>query len=220
MFDQGEMTALQAYGAGAKKAPAWSYEPWMPCPASMWCSAYNDRFSASLLNRRIVQRGGAGLSFFGGGGVVYAPALAEIWCSFVGDGGTMHPDAYHGCGTRPASKERWCDPASSSNPHQCPWRPEHLAHMLTHFETHPYGYNEVLVATTNWTSKMPDLIQAIIWAENVKVGRRDRQLAASTAEAQARGVHAGFLRQFPHATPRLLKLDLSGALDSPFAEPA
>ena len=88
---QGELTAVQAYGEGATEAPAWAYEPWLPCPDNMWCHVYNDRLSASLLNKRIVQRGCTGLAFFGGVGVVYAPARTDIWCSFVGDGGTMHP---------------------------------------------------------------------------------------------------------------------------------
>jgi len=214
MFDQGEMGALQAYGAGAQQAPPWSYEPWMPCPSSMWCAAYNDRLSASLLNRRIVQRGGSGLSFFGGVGVIYAPAITRIWCSFVGDGGTMHPDAYHGCGMKPTSAG-YCNPNVTENPHQCPWRPQHLDHMLATFESKPYGYNEVLVATPGWEAKLPELIEAIMWVENVHIGRR---LAGGSSEAQARGVHAGFLRKFPHARPRLLKMDLSGDLDTPFTE--
>ena len=70
MFDQGEMGAVQAYGQGAKAAPEWAYEPWMPCPSRMWCAAYNDRWSASLLNKRIVERGGElggkGLALLGG----------------------------------------------------------------------------------------------------------------------------------------------------------
>ena len=27
----------------------------MPCPASMWCAVYNDRLSASLINKRVVR---------------------------------------------------------------------------------------------------------------------------------------------------------------------
>ena len=234
MFDQGEITGVEAYGSGASKAPSWTYEPWMPCPSSMWCGTYNDRLSASLLNKRSVQRGGAGLSLFGGVGVIYSPAAVSIWCSFVGDGGTMHPDPNHGCGASPGSPSGWCDPdANDMNPHQCPWRPEHLGHMLALFERKPYGYNEVVVATTGWEAKLPELIEAIIWVEGGHIGRRlragssrhssrtSRQLAsAATSERQARGVHAGFLRHFPDARPRLLKWSLGGGdLDAPFEEP-
>lgn len=198
IFDQGETTAVTAYGGGATEAPPWAYEPWLPCPDSMWCATYNDRVSASLLNKRIVQAGGSGLSLFGGVGVVYAPELTEIWCSFIGDGGTMHPDPNHGCGSS------WCDPDAAQNDHQCPWRPKDLSHMLAGFESAPYGYNEVLVATPNWTEKLPELIEAIFWVDQ-------------GSEAEARGVHAGFMKRYPHAAPRLLKMDLSQP-DAPFSE--
>ena len=171
----------------------------------MWCSTYNDRLSASLLNKRIVQKGGAGLSFFGGVGVVYAPAQTAIWCSFVGDGGTMHPSPTHGC------DGAWCNPNASHNAHQCPWRARDLDHMLATFERNPYGYNEVLVATPGWEAKLPDLVEAIIWVQGAPKGRRRRL----SSESQARGVHRGFLRAFPGARPRLLKMDL-GNLEAPF----
>jgi len=211
MFDQAETMGLQAYGNGATEAPAWAYEPWLICPPTMWCSAYSDRLSASILNKRIVERGRSGLSFFGGVGVVYDPASTQIWCSFVGDGGTMNPDSAHGCG----SDRAWCDPESADNDHQCPWRPQHLNHMLATFEQKPFGYNEVLVATGNWTAKLPKLIEAILWVDGPSEGR---SLGSSVAEAQARGVHAAFLRHYPNARPRLLKMDLSGNLDIPFVE--
>ena len=52
----------------------------------------------------------------------------------------MNPDSAHGCG----SDRAWCDPESADNDHQCPWRPQHLNHMLATFEQKPFGYNEVI----------------------------------------------------------------------------
>jgi hypothetical protein len=126
---------------------------------------------------------------------------------------------------------------------------------------------QVLVATGNWTAKLPKLIEAILWVDGPSEGR---SLGSSVAEAQvvgwpihpftpsraglsfhedplyaqpatsrmygwarmcasldamrttpcaqARGVHAAFLRHYPNARPRLLKMDLSGNLDIPFVE--
>ena len=54
-------------------------------------------------------------------------------------------------------------PGAASNDHQCPWRPEDLGHMVAAFEANPFGYNEVLVATPDWISKLPGLIDAIFF---------------------------------------------------------
>ena len=72
---------VTAYEQGAKRAPSWAYEPWLPCPPHMWCSDYGDRISASILNERIVSKGRSGLSVFGGVGVIYDPAVTQIWCA-------------------------------------------------------------------------------------------------------------------------------------------
>jgi len=203
MFDQGETAGVQAYASGALEVPAWAYDPWMPCPDTMWCAQYRDRMASSLLNKRTASRGGT--SLFGNVGVVYAPALTEIWCSFVGDGGTFNADSSHGC----HSAERgWCNPSAQHNDHQCPWRPENLKEMLELFEENPFGYNEVLVSTNDWEARMPEQIEAILWV--------DGGGGEGGGEAAARGVHAGFLRRYPHASPRLVSLDLS-RLDTPFA---
>ena len=127
----------------------------------------------------------------------------------------MHPDPEHGCSARARG---WCNPNRTSNEHQCPWKPADLGHMLAEFETKPFGYNEVLVSTVDYAAKMPELIEAFIWVQGVTIGRRARSLASSD-KAAARAVHAGFLRAYPHAQPRLFKLDLSAdRLEAPFIE--
>ena len=200
VFDSFEAAAVSAYQNDGKLPEdavryGWAFEPWMPCPATMWCGHQNDRVSASLVNQRLVERG-VGL-FTAGAGYVFAPSVTELWCAFKGDGGTMGESANHGCGDR-----AWCDPQASSNNggnnHQCPWRPEHLGHMLAVHEAEPFGYNEVLVATTRWEAKLPMLIEAFFWI-------------GDTGEAEARAIHHAFRKQFPLTGPRLVRMTLGAA---------
>lgn len=220
MFDQGEMSGVGFYARDGKLPDGavqygFSYDPWLPCPNGMWCHTTNDRLSASLINKHFLERaaanGNAGATnvlFTVGPGIVLNPALVETFCMFIGDGGTMAEADNHGCSAR-----AWCDPTDVSggrNDHQCPWRPSDLEAFMKAYTAKPFGYNEVVVDTAGWATKLPELIQAFVWFEGGPGG-------SGEGEAQARAVHNGFMKAHPDATTRLLKVNLK-QLDAPFVE--
>lgn len=203
MFDAFEGAAVGSYAAsGALDEQAVSagreFEPWEVCPDSAWCGEINDRMSASMINKRIVDAEGGSNSvlFTAGAGMVLHPDHTKLWCAFNGDGGTMPVHANHGC-----SEREYCNPNHTSCcwpeiccwPSMCPWHPRDLEYMLRVHEKAPWGYNELLVNTYHWP--LPDLIEAFFWV-------------GSGREA-AHAVHRAFLNRFPHVGPRLFHLDLS-----------
>ena len=38
---------------GIVKPLALAWDPWLPCPDHHWCTKFGDRFSTSLVNRRV-----------------------------------------------------------------------------------------------------------------------------------------------------------------------
>ena len=71
-------------------------DPWKPCPPSMWCHRYSDRFSACLMNQRVPH-------LFNGwvGGFIIAPGAMSpvrnsIACQWSYDAGTMG-QGHNGC---------------------------------------------------------------------------------------------------------------------------
>ena len=219
MFDQGEISGVGFYERDGKLPDGalqygFSYHPWLPCPVNQWCGKQNDRVSASLINKQYVEIAGKSIMFTDGPGYVLNPEVTEIFCSFIGDGGTMAETENHGCSSR-----RWCDPTApvgatqSVNAHQCPWHPKDFKRFMNAYLAEAYGHNELLVSTAGWEAKLPDLIQAIVWAANGPNG-----LGAPQGEQQARAVHKGFMRMYPDATTALLKLDILGSLNEPFTE--
>ena len=58
--------------------------PWRPCPADKWCSKWADRYSTSIINRRIPHVFSADES-----GFVVRPLAVEILCAWSQDGGSM-----------------------------------------------------------------------------------------------------------------------------------
>lgn len=164
----------------------------------------HDRMSASIINARLQALSGRDLLYKTGGGIVFNPEVYEIWCAFLGDGGTMHARPNHGCGSH------WCDPAHwrGGTDQQCAWRPQHLQQMLETKEAQGHAnYNEVLLATYgkgwDWPDRMPALIDAFV-------------IAGADGAAVA-AMHAEFHRQYPHARAALVDLDL-GKRGAPFSD--
>ena len=110
-------------------------EPWLPCSSpSSWCYKYSDRCSASIINAALpyvfVQKESTG--------IVIAPWLARIMCSFFVDAGTMEPaktcdtpgmtpTCLPGCWK---GAPNWCD--NEEKIWNCAWRPGQLGQMLVH----------------------------------------------------------------------------------------
>ena len=72
-------------GACQAKGHVQQSNPWLPCPQDTWCSKYADRFSASVVNRRLPHL----LSSFIPGLVLKPAAVAaSLLCGWANDGHT------------------------------------------------------------------------------------------------------------------------------------
>jgi len=185
------------------------HAPWMPCGETEWCAQFSDRISASIVNSNIR------LAFhLETGGIVLSPSSTTILCSYFADGGTMtkmctHPaprDCVPGCSDQYTMRPVWCNPEdleTGGDIYSCAWKPEHLQYMIGHHMLSVY-YNEVVVGTRDWATRLPSLIDAFFFS------RQDHSV-----EERMRGIHSDFMSQYPEAKALLVSFDIDD-LEEPF----
>jgi len=204
-----------------------SDEPWLPCRAPKWCAAFGDRFSASLINRRLpyVFKEGAF-------GMVLSSSAARISCSFFADGGTMTrlcppgaKDCVPGCSNNDGLPH-WCDDVSltSQSVYGCAFRDRDLEWMLRHHEMRPGSFNELVIDPRGWSSDRPDpSIEAFFFIRDHVAGLEERRIMLAkpprNGEAAARKFHVAYHRRFPQVNVPLVRLDLDH-LSRPFTRVA
>jgi len=127
-------------------------EPWLPCPKLEWCSVYQDRISATIINHRSKKAIDGGLPLFSRerGGFVINPSYAKILCSYPADGGAMSKKCEHGvghggcvpgCSDTSDSPPVWC---SVERPYDCAWPPNKVQDMMQeNLKARNANYNEV-----------------------------------------------------------------------------
>ena len=184
---------------------------WEPCPPTSWCSKYNDRLPASLINARLPY------VYQQNGGLVISPQRRHVACSYFHDGGTMQKfctredspagqagrpipkGCVPGCADKDTSEPNWCDVRTmtwaSGELYNCAWRPSQTELMLQHHFQQPESYNEVVVDANEWRRHLPATLEAIFYTHDA---------------SRARQVHAQFLRAYPGAWVPLLKLNVHG----------
>ena len=212
-FDNTESDSSASQSTYAHGHPTREVAPWLPCPEDAWCGKYGDRLSATLVSKQLP------FLFNTNAGMILAPNLAEMLCSYFNDGGTMakkctdtsHPDCVPGCSHEHTQEPNWCtvagvDPTdSSARLYDCAFRPGDLEVMLRHHQSAPYSYNEVVIGTNKWAEKLPDLIEAFFF-----VAGTDDPLN----EPKARQVYSDFRKRYPAAATKLVQLDVHSSTNA------
>ena len=141
-------------------------KPWLPCGQAQWCAKFRDRISASMLNARSAPGPSGPIPVFSEiyGGLIFAPGVARVMCSYAGDGGTMR---------------KLCDPPGLSE--QCvpgcghgsmrpgPWtgsmRKGELKSMLKKQETRleQKPYNELVIDPSPCIEQPGEAIEAVFF---------------------------------------------------------
>lgn len=181
---------------------------WNACPDDSWCGRYNDRWSVSLINKRLP-------SFFRGSGQeagnepnagfvldssAMEPAAESISCAWAIDGGTLGVD----CTGQPSTCIPGCRDGFECGTggvvgDYCWWGVDRLQDMLEQQERlAPHRgrdvcfeddckYNELIIGSRAWARTVPWLIAAVYFPRG-----------SLRAELRARAVHSALLRAFPY----------------------
>lgn len=216
-----------------------THPAWLPCDQSEWCAAFADRFSASLMSRKLPFVFDARQGAF-----AISPMVADaLLCAFAGDGASMDRicrfgecTGVQGCCVQgcivPGDKhgrDEWCEELEHpwNRSPRCPWQPDHLQRMLEQheFETTSgkrgrehtcgqpdCGYNELVFEARGWIYHLPHSIEAVLLPAG----------ASAEMAARAHRVHAELLQTFAReyerrAPPPLLLLDIDAV--TPFRVP-
>lgn len=200
---------------------------WLPCPTSMWCANFSDRWSTSLINVGSPTKDEGGqktLNLYNDKipGFILSATGNELSCSYPGDGGTSLrtcdaagkvqgciPGCYTEQGNHwpvPDGQPCWCDTGVTScpsgqgatGPSACAWRPSELSQMLT-AQQHYNSYNELIFATKPYTASLPSSLEAFFYM--VKSQDDQRKMVTDT--------HAHFLSTYGRTTAQtpLLQFD-------------
>ena len=173
-------------------------DPWNPCGDQDWCGRYNDRWSVSLVNRRMP-------SFFRGSGhgnephggfvldsLALAPTSSGISCAWPVDGGMGNSV----CSPDQPSCTPGCRDGFECNSTQgntesgyCWFGPDRLQDMMTLQEQlapqrnrndlcgdDDCKYNEIIISARAWRQRMPHLIMAIFYPRGSRQGERRARL--------------------------------------------
>jgi len=187
-------TSLSTAGVVIHQFDNWNdpSSQWMPCPTTMWCANFSDRWSTSLVNHESPTKDDGGLNLYNNlmPGFILAPTGNVLNCAFSQDGGTSlricdaagkAAGCIPGCYTEqgnhypvPDGVPCWCDTGvtqcasghGATGPSACAWKPDELSKMLTK-QAHFNSYNELLFDTTAYAAALPGSLEAFfIMAES------------------------------------------------------
>ena len=212
-FDNTEADSSASQSTYVHGHPKHEVAPWLPCPVDAWCGKYADRLSATLVSKQLP------FTFNNNAGMILAPNLAKVFCSYFNDGGTMakqctdasHPACVPGCSNEHTQDPNWCEVAgvdptdNGAHIYDCAFRPADLETMLKHHQSAPYTYNEVVISTDQWAEKLPDSIEAFFFV----AGNDDPM-----NEPKARQVYAEFHKRYPAAMTKLIQLDIHSSTNA------
>jgi hypothetical protein len=179
---------------------------WTPCPRNMWCHAYGEHFSASLLNHDLPHFFNEKMSGFILSPYALEPASTSVRCAYAYDAGTMGTTG--GC---PAGR---CD--HTQNLDWCWWSGSQLQEMVNYHlhRRHKGGcgldncdYNELILESTALSAALPTAIEAVFFP-----------VGSANGEAKARRVLRAFKEAFGESvrTTPLVSYDLQKVDGSPF----
>ena len=208
-------------------------KPWVPGAATDIYQGYpsGDRISATLVNAQMTPEPAPyahriPLYSANFAGIILSPKRNTLQCSFAFDAGTLERGCMTpsetctpGC-THPSQRGHtplWCE--RSHHPWPCAWRPRDLDKMLAVREElrkvgrKPVGkfwddhkfYNELIFNSANFSSQLPESIEAIFFLDGGDCsaegdGQETCTLSgcflAPKCEAYARSAHAHMKREF------------------------
>ena len=166
-------------------------EPWLPCDC-----AVGDRFCTSIISARhpdIYVREGINPGF------IFSPSVADsIMCSYPSDAGSANQQCWprgRSTSCTPGCHVQQCGPGAK--PWACAWfGPQGVESMqraqdasrplYTHTPPSQWGYNEVVLDTTDWHERLPAAIDAVFIPVE----------ADESAWRRGRDTHAKYLRAF------------------------
>jgi len=207
---------------------------WLPCPAGSWCGHLADRYSASLLLKRLPgQKQGKQtllpLFQLDKPGFLINTNRAVVSCAYSQDGGTTNKwcdewaeDCVPGCmmgyddhGNR--RSQNWCDKLQRAEASStCPYRANQLGEMVEQAVSDRSAgsgiYNEVVIDAQSFVDNLPWSVEAFVFP----TGYKD---AGPEAEAEARELHEKFVHiyKLTAADVPLMRLDISDLIH-PFSD--
>ena len=163
-------------------------------------AACADRISASIISEKLPE-------IYGGcekGGLILAPDLGNVFCSYFNDGGTMQKfcgknapaGCVPGCADTLTSKPNWCDGKQALNIaadiYSCAFRPNETYAMLQHHIKFGGAYNEVVINANRWRSRLPDGLDGIFFRAggDEKLARAVHRTFSSTYHSAMRSKRA------------------------------
>jgi len=192
-------------------------QPWLPCQGADWCAKYSDRSSTSVIGAWTTKQKDGTIGIFDStrGGFIYAPAYTEVFCSYVGDGGSMNPDkacdggeddCLPGCGFA-----YWCNQTSDWG--TCAFRKSNLTNMIERDMSSVYPYNEIVVSGKARVDNLPHTVEAIFYPKTANCS------AGSQCLMEVQNMQKDMMAEFglTSAEMPLLELDLSN-WQVPFAD--
>ena len=141
-------------------------KPWLPCGKAQWCAKFRDRISASMLNARSAPGPSGPIPVFSEiyGGLIFAPGVARVLCSYAGDGGTMRKLC-----DPPGLSEHCVPGCGHGSMRPGPWtgsmRKGELKSMLKKQETRleQKPYNELVVDPSPCVEQPGEAIEAVFF---------------------------------------------------------
>jgi len=187
---------------------------WAPCSRNEWCTRFSDRFSASVINRRVPYLYDAKQP-----GFILQPFAVDraFLCGYKQDGGTMGkvcspPGISEQCvpGCR-LQRPTWSDGLRRSRGQLWQLLEEQEEDMISGLRNGVRScgqdtcyYNELVLSANVWVQHLPQIIEAIFFPK-----------FAHDAEGKARSSLWRFHMQYPGVFVPLVSLDLAN-IDAPF----